>query len=536
MAVMMSLEIVGFVAGLASVWLYTRQNAWAWPVGIVNSLAWALLFWGSRLYLDAGLQLVFVALGVWGWWRWLRGGPGDERLPVRRASPRERAGIAAVAVTGTGLFWWAMRAHDDAMPFWDAATTTGSLVAQYLLGRKILGTWWWWIAVDVAYVGMYTAQDLYLTAALQPLFIVLCVAGLRAWRASLRRADHELVAVVVGKFLPPHHGHKLVVDTAAAVADRVVVVVCERPDDVVPACVRASMLREIHPAATVLVTPDDVPDHAPDARAHEISRAWAERVTALCQAELGAGPDVVCSSEEYGPRFAGYLGARHVAVDRERRRVPVSGTAVRADPRAAWPYLEPCVRAWYVPRVCVVGAESTGTTTLARDLAAHYGVPWVPEYGRRFCEEQGVPVEDIPWRTEHFVTIATTQQAHEDAAARLGPPLLVCDTDALATSVWHERYVGAASPEVAGIAASRRYALYLLTGDDIPFVQDGTRDGEHLRGWMTERFRELLAAREEPWLEVRGSRQERLAAAVAAVDRVTATMPGAAAVEPTRSG
>lgn len=529
----MTLEIVGFVAGLASVWLYTRQNTWAWPVGIVNSLAWALLFWAARLYLDAGLQLVFVAIGVWGWWRWLRGGPGDERLRVRRASPRERVALAAVAVTGTGLFWWAMRVHDDAMPFWDAATTTGSLVAQYLLGRKILGTWWWWIAVDVAYVGMYTAQDLYLTAALQPLFIALCVAGLRAWRTSLRRGR---VAVVVGKFLPPHHGHRLVIDTAAAEADRVVVVVCERPDDAVPAVVRASMLREIHPTATVLVTPDDVPDDDPAERAHEISRAWAERVTALCRAELGVVPDVVCSSEEYGPRFAGYLGARHVAVDPERHRVPVSGTAVRADPRAAWRHLEPCVRAWYVPRVCVVGAESTGTTTLAQDLAAHYGVPWVPEYGRRFCDEQGLPVAEIRWRTEHFATIATTQQADEDAAARLGPTLLVCDTDALATSVWHERYLGAASPEVARIAAARRYALYLLTSDDVPFVQDGTRDGEHLRGWMTQRFREVLAAREEPWLEVRGSREERLAAAVAAVDRVTRSAPDAATAEATRSG
>jgi len=529
MAAMMALEIVGFVAGLASVWLYTRQNTLAWPVGIVNSVAWALLFWGSRLYLDAGLQLVFVAIGVWGWWRWLRGGPGDSELPVRRASTRERVALAAVAVTGTGVLWWAMRTQDDAMPFWDAATTTGSLVAQYLLGRKVLGTWWWWIAVDVAYVGMYAVQHLYLTAALQPLFIALCVAGLRAWRAALPRAG---LAVVVGKFLPPHRGHKLVIDTAAAAADRVVVVVCERPDDTIPARVRAAMLREIHPAATVLVTPDDVPDHDPGARAHEISRAWAERVAALCRAELGAVPDVVCSSEEYGPRFAAYLGARHVAVDPERRRVPVSGTAVRADPRAAWRHLEPCVRAWYVPRVCVVGAESTGTTTLAQDLAAHYGVPWVPEYGRRFCEEQDVPVADIEWRTEHFVTIATTQQAHEDAAARLGPPLLVCDTDALATSVWHERYLGETSPEVARIAAGGRYALYLLTGDDIPFVQDGTRDGEHLRAWMTQRFREVLADRPEPWLEVRGGRAERLAAAVAAVDGVLGPAPAAELTRP----
>jgi NadR type nicotinamide-nucleotide adenylyltransferase len=328
------------------------------------------------------------------------------------------------------------------------------------------------------------------------------------------------LAVVVGKFLPPHRGHALVVDTAARQADRVAVVVCERPDDLIPAATRAAMLREIHPAAEVLVTPDDVPDDDPVRRADEISRAWADRVARLCRAELGAEPDVVCSSEEYGPRFARHLGARHVAVDPGRVHVPVSGTAVRADPWECRDFLEPCVRAWFVPRVCVLGAESTGTTTLARDLAAHYGCAWVPEYGRTFCAEHPGGTAGISWRTEDFVVIATRQQAAEDAAARRGGRLLVCDTDALATSVWHERYLGRRSAEVAGIAAGRRYALYLLTADDIPFVQDGTRDGEHVRGWMTQRFREVLAGRDEPWLEVRGSRSERLRAAVAAVDRV----------------
>src|SRR5690349_13673089 len=180
------MELLGFVAGLASVWLYTRENPLAWPAGIVNSGAWAALFWESRLFLDAGLQLVFVGIGAWGWWQWLRGGPGDAPLRVRRAGGREAAALAAVAAAGTGVLWWAMTTQDDAMPFWDAATTTGSLVAQYLLGRKVIGTWRWWIAVDVAYVGIYAAQELYLTAALQPVFIVLCMLGLRSWRVSRR--------------------------------------------------------------------------------------------------------------------------------------------------------------------------------------------------------------------------------------------------------------------------------------------------------------------------------------------------------------
>ncbi len=96
--------------------------------------------------------------------------------------------------------------------------------------------------------------------------------------------------------------------------------------------------------------------------------------------------------------------------------------------------------------------------------------------------------------------------------------MLICDTDALATSVWHERYMGTRSPEVEQLAASRSYALYLLTSDDIPFVQDGTRDGEHVRGWMTERLRAVLADRTEPHVEVRGPHEQRLAQAIEAID------------------
>jgi HTH-type transcriptional repressor of NAD biosynthesis genes len=105
-------------------------------------------------------------------------------------------------------------------------------------------------------------------------------------------------------------------------------------------------------------------------------------------------------------------------------------------------------------------------------------------------------------------------------AAGHGGRLLICDTDALATSIWHERYLGTRSPDVEALAAGRTYALYVLTADDIPFVQDGTRDGEHLRGWMTDRFRQALAQRTEPWIEVRGDRAQRLAVATARIDQV----------------
>jgi nicotinamide mononucleotide transporter len=182
-------EILGFVTGAVSVAFYVRQSVWAWPTGIANSVFWLVLFWGSRLYLDASLQLVYIGLGVAGWWWWVRGqragGRRTGELPVRLTAPAEALTLVAIGVLATSGLWWLMERVGDAAPLPDAATTVVSLIAQYMITRKLLGNWWCWIAVDVAYVVLYTVKHLYLTAALQPLFIALCVVGLRQWRSSL---------------------------------------------------------------------------------------------------------------------------------------------------------------------------------------------------------------------------------------------------------------------------------------------------------------------------------------------------------------
>lgn len=175
-------------------------------------------------------------------------------------------------------------------------------------------------------------------------------------------------------------------------------------------------------------------------------------------------------------------------------------------------------------RVCVIGAESTGTTTLARLLAAHYETVWVPEYGRLYTEARalrsGQMVPENAWQSHEFLVIAQRQVELEDKRAQRANRVLFCDTDAMATAIWHERYMGTRSPEVEAIAAKRHYDLYLLTDCDIPFVQDGFRDGEKIREWMTQRFRGELSKRLEPWINLRGSIEERMAIAVKAVDEL----------------
>jgi NadR type nicotinamide-nucleotide adenylyltransferase len=212
------------------------------------------------------------------------------------------------------------------------------------------------------------------------------------------------------------------------------------------------------------------------------------------------------------------MGAAHVSVDRSRVAVPCSGRMIRADPLRNLEYLSPFMRAVYVRRVCVVGAESTGTTTMARALAEHYRTTWVPEYGREYCEHKWRDGYVAEWETREFTTIAAEQGRREDEAARSANRVLVCDTDAFATALWHQRYLGARSPEVDAMAAARRADLYLLTGDEIPFVQDGLRDGEHVRHRMHERFVDELEVTRRDWRLLTGSPEQRLADAVSHID------------------
>jgi NadR type nicotinamide-nucleotide adenylyltransferase len=249
----------------------------------------------------------------------------------------------------------------------------------------------------------------------------------------------------------------------------------------------------------------------------------------------------VFTSEDYGDELARRFAARHVCVDAARELAPVSGTAVRADPVACWTWLEPPVRAYLAKRLVIVGAESTGKTSLARELrdslAARGGAfaetRWVPEFGRDYTVDKlalaradavwrGLPrptMDDLVWTTEDFVAIARAQNALEEREARVGGPILVCDTDAFATGVWHERYQRSRAPQVEALADPRP-RLYLVTHpDDVPFAQDGIRDGEHLRDWMTDVFVERLRASPHRFEFLRGSRSERVARASDAVDR-----------------
>ncbi|RKT33282.1 nicotinamide mononucleotide transporter [Microbacterium sp. AG1240] len=181
-------EILGFATGLACVALAARRNVWTFPIGIANNIVFVVLFGATGLYALAGLQLVYLGFAIHGWLHWARGVEQD-RLYVARTPRRAWPWVVVAGVAGAALLWWLLSTFTDStLPLADAATTSGSLVAQYLLNRKRLENWYVWIGVDVASVILFLATGLAITAALYVVFIGLCVYGLLSWRRIERGA------------------------------------------------------------------------------------------------------------------------------------------------------------------------------------------------------------------------------------------------------------------------------------------------------------------------------------------------------------
>ena len=186
------LEAVGFVTGAICVWLVVRENVWNFPLGLVNVAALCVVYWDKKLYADAGLQVVYFVLNVLGWYWWLYGGEQATAMKVRRVSWLELLIAIAAGIGGTLLLWQILAPYSGSASFWDALTASFSLSAQWLMNRKFLESWWFWIVVDIIYVPLYVYKNLYLSAILYAVFLVMATLGWLHWRAVMQAANAEL--------------------------------------------------------------------------------------------------------------------------------------------------------------------------------------------------------------------------------------------------------------------------------------------------------------------------------------------------------
>jgi len=303
--------------------------------------------------------------------------------------------------------------------------------------------------------------------------------------------------LIIGKFMPPHRGHQFLIETAAKQVDELTIILFTKSTEPIPAQLRVEWLRALAGTHHVIHVTDE---HPIDFDNPAIWELWVGSIRRV----YSTGPDFVFSSENYGDELAKRLDARHVRVDPERRTVPISASQIRERPWRFWDFIPECARSYFVQRICILGAESTGKTTLARQLAEHFSTTWSPEFAREYLEKKKTPctLDDIP-------LIAREQVTAEDRAARQADRFLFCDTDLLVTSLWSEFYFDKVPAEVAAMERHRCYALYLLTAPDLAWVHDGLRDAPQKREWFHNRFNQELSARGAGFVEIAGHGEAR---------------------------
>ena len=320
----------------------------------------------------------------------------------------------------------------------------------------------------------------------------------------LPRFEHGLI---VGKFAPLHAGHEALIRTALERCGRVSVWCYARPDfPDMPSPLRRGWLRQVFPAHLYpqLTLLPDAPNPPLDSAASPLHFEYVRRVLDEWQVR----PDTVFSGEAYGDGLAAALGAFHIRMQRSG----ISGTALRADPHGQRHLLNPLVYAHFLRRVVILGAESSGKSTLTAALARHFGTVGVPEYGREVFER-----EEGKLAPDHFLEIARGQRALEHEAARCGQAqrFVFCDTHAGTTLMWSYLLTGTARPELHALADAcrRRYAATLLCDSGIPFEQDGWRSNKAVRGVQQAHILQDLHTRGISYTVVSGSVAQRVAQA-----------------------
>ncbi len=185
-------ELAGFVLSLAMVYCNIKEIHWGWPLAILSSVLYGLVFWNSQLYGEASLQVMFILTALWGWHQW-RKGTLSVNPDVQTVSPLKISQLNSIelkqAAAVTLLAWPVMayflnRYTDSDVAIWDALVTTLSLLGQYLLAKKKIENWWVWLVVNIITVGLMLVKSLWLTALLYVLFAILSYIGLKAWRTQ----------------------------------------------------------------------------------------------------------------------------------------------------------------------------------------------------------------------------------------------------------------------------------------------------------------------------------------------------------------
>lgn len=314
---------------------------------------------------------------------------------------------------------------------------------------------------------------------------------------------------VLGKFCPLHKGHMFLIDTALSHVEQLYIVVDNIMDDVIAVNKRIQWVKKEYPETIVLTQSHPLPQDPSETP--EFWNIWRETLCALLPESI----DVVFASETYGERLAKELNAEFFMVDYERQQVPISATSIRADIVRNWEYLSDSAKADLMTTICIFGPESTGKSTLTKQLATYFGSPYVDEYAETVIRSKN---GDISF--EDMEIIVRGHHENIQSAMTVLPPILFIDTDAITSKIWSNELFGKESPVIEDYIARQNFSHYLLLDVDLPWQDDIHRYRPDNRRDFFIRCKQELDSRGKSYSVVTGSGEERKQNAIALVKQL----------------
>jgi nicotinamide mononucleotide transporter len=183
------IEALGAILGIVYIILSIKQNIYTWPAGILSSALYVIVFFQSKFYAGMGLQVYYVAVSIYGWYYWLQGikkGSG-EKVRVTRIKYKTLIKSTAIsAIIYIGILYILLNYTDSPIPYMDSLTTTLSIMATWMLARKIIDNWLLWVFVDIVSIGLYIYRGLWATTILFLVYTIMAVAGYIEWKKDLK--------------------------------------------------------------------------------------------------------------------------------------------------------------------------------------------------------------------------------------------------------------------------------------------------------------------------------------------------------------
>ena len=566
---LMSLSGAASFTGAMCVVLTTFGKISCYFWGTINCILYGLFAFAYGYGGDAQLNIMFfLPMQFWGIWTWKDNidEENDNTVIGKSLKIWEWIIYLLLALGITVAFYYEIPKFVEAIGssylfydnesarILDACTNSLSIIAQFLSLYRFWEQWIFWISVDVLQVTMYAGiagfgidfNILFMWC----LFLTNALFGLYFWFKREKVTKKKLVylkklstedlirnyqgktyrnGLIIDSFYPFTKEHQTMINKAIDSCAKVYIIIYQVSEFEKPeAVLRKNWIEMIHRCDEIkLIEIDKLNNFDISTLTYFLEQNFKKFSTNW---DIKEKLDILYSSEKYGRNFLNcLLGINKYAFEYQFTmlddlKIDIKKGRVVCDKSNYLDFFHPIIRNYYIPRLVLLGPESCGKTTLAMKLAEFYKTSWVKEYGHDYCEQKLAvqPKSEIPneerkegvfyeWSDEDFLHISTEQSKLEDTLANEANKFLICDTDSFATNIWYERYMHKRLDKLENIhnehynKAACSFIYFLFSPKDVPFVQDGTRDGEKIRDWMFNLFKIRLDEQKKKFYIIEGN-------------------------------